>query len=258
MKNYTRTTLTGLFLACFFIVHPVQSHAAGIPVIDAANLKQSTLSALEAVNQTVKQIEEYMLQLQQYEDQIKNSLAPAAYVWDRAQQTMNRVMALQNQIDFYMNQSDGDLDDFLRKFGHVGAYRGSPYFNAGGDKEAQRKQLMEAEELGSKAQKYANDNVVRTLEHQQTALKKDAATLEQLQSKAQSSQGRMEALQYANQLASHQANQMLQLRAMLTAKMAAENAREQTVAAREARQQAAEEFLLESRHVENPAPSKVY
>ena len=45
----------------------------------------------------------------------------------------------------------------------------------------------------------------------------------------------------ANQLASHQANQLLQLRGLLMAKIAAENARAQTVAAREARIQAMEE-----------------
>lgn len=59
-------------------------------VFDAANLQQSAISAVEAVNQTLKQLEEYALQLQQYEDQIKNSLAPAAYVWDQAQRTMNK------------------------------------------------------------------------------------------------------------------------------------------------------------------------
>ena len=119
---------------------------------------------------------------------------------------------------------------------------------SGGGTEENRKALLEAEELGSKAQKNANDNVVKTLENQQTALKADAANLEQLQAKAQSSQGRMEAIQYANQLASHQSNQLLQLRGLLMAQIAAENARDQTVAAREARQQATREVIWESRY----------
>ena len=58
----------------------------------------------------------------------------------------------------------------------------------------------------------------------------------------------MEAIQHANQLASHQANQLLQLRGLLMAQIAAENARSQTVAAREARQQAMEEQAKESRY----------
>ena len=238
----TKSLLLILFLASFL---PLPAKAGGIPVFDAANLQQTTLSAIEAVNQTLKQIEQYALQLQQYEDMIKNSVAPAAYVWDQAQRTMNKVIALQNQLEFYTNQA-GDVNTYLRKFGSGSSYRTSPYFKAA--TEENRKALMEAEELGSEAQKNANDNVVRTLEQQQTALKEDAANLEMLQANAQSSQGRMEAIQHANQLASHQANQLLQLRGLLMAQIAAENARAQPVAAREARQQAANEAFFESRH----------
>lgn len=82
-------------------------------------------------------------------------------------------------------------------------------------------------------------------------MKEDAANLENIQSKAQTAQGRLEAIQYANQLSSHQANQLLQLRALLTSKIAAENAREQTIAAREARQQAAHELFTEGRYEES-------
>ena len=111
----TKSMLLILFLVSFI---PLPAKAGGIPVFDAANLQQTTLSAIEAVNQTLKQIEQYALQLQQYEDMIKNSVAPAAYVWDQAQRTMNKVIALQNQIEFYMEQG-GDVDNYLRKFGNL-------------------------------------------------------------------------------------------------------------------------------------------
>ena len=234
MKHYL------VIFSLLMTLSPLSARAGGIPVFDAANLQQTTLSAIEAVNQTLKQIEEYALQLQQYEDQIKNSIAPAAYVWDQAQRTMNKIIALQDQLDYYTNQA-GDLDTYMRKFGSASSYRNSPYFKASTPEN--KKALLESE-----AQKHANDNVVRTLEQQQAALKEDAANLENIQSKAQTAQGRLEAIQYANQLSSHQANQLLQLRALLTSKIAAENAREQTIAAREARQQAADELFTESRH----------
>lgn len=237
-----------LAAACLYCLsQPLEGFAAGIPVFDAANLQQAAISAVEAVNQTIKQIEQYALQLQQFEDQIKNSVAPAAYVWDRAQRTMDKIISLQNQLDFYMEQA-GNVDTYLRKFGNVAAYRGSPYFQPGGNTEANRKSLMEAEELGANARKNANDNVVKTLQNQQAALKDDAANLEKLQAQAQSAQGRMEALQYANQLASHQSNQLLQLRALFMAQIASDNAREQTEAAREARRQAMEEQAKENRY----------
>ena len=38
--------------------------AGGMAVIDMANVKQSTITAIEAINQTEKQIEQYRTQLQ--------------------------------------------------------------------------------------------------------------------------------------------------------------------------------------------------
>lgn len=234
---------------------PIPAHSAGIPVIDATNLTQATVSALESVNQTVKQIEQYMLQLQQYEDQIRNAVAPAAYVWSQAQKTMNKVLALQNQLESYTKLA-GNLDAYLLKFGNPNFYRSSPYFSAPSSdpatREKQLQEVMQAEEWGMEAQKESNDNVVRTLQQQQEALALDASTLEQLQSSAQSALGRMQAIQYTNQFLAQQNSQLLQLRGALMAKMAAESAREQTIAAREARERAANEKLFESRYEESP------
>lgn len=243
------------FFCLLALLLPVPAYSAGIPVIDATNLAQTTISAMEAVNQTLKQIEEYALQLRQYEDQIKNTLAPSAYIWSQAQKTMNNVLALQDQLAYYSKVA-GNLDGYLEKFGNPGFYRSSPYFAAPSTDpatlEKQRREVMQAEEWGLEAQKKTNDNVARTLEQQQEALARDASRLEELQSAAQTAQGRLEAIQYTNQLLAQQSNQMLQLRGALMAKMAADNAREQTNAAREARAQAAWEKAHESRYVESP------
>ncbi len=237
---------------------PVPAHSAGIPVIDSTNLAQTTISAMEAVNQTLKQIEEYALQLRQYEDQLKNTLAPSAYIWAQARKTMNNVLALQDQLTYYYKVA-GDLDGYLERFGNPNFYRSSPYFKEPSDDpetlEKQRLEVIQAEEWGLEAQKKTNDNVARTLEQQQEALALDASRLEELQSAAQTARGRLEAIQYTNQLLAQQSAQMLQLRGVLMAKMAADNAREQTNAAREARTQAAWEKAHESRYVESPKVS---
>ena len=52
--------------------------ADGLAVIDMANIKQTTTTAIENVAQTLKQIEQYQTQLQQYENMIRNTLAPPA------------------------------------------------------------------------------------------------------------------------------------------------------------------------------------
>ena len=57
---------------------------AASPVFDIANMKQNTISAIEGVNQTMKMVQQYQLQLLQYENMLQNTLAPAAYVWNQA------------------------------------------------------------------------------------------------------------------------------------------------------------------------------
>lgn len=247
MKCFPFGVILALIMLCSFV--PVR--AAGIPVIDTTNLAQTTVSAFEAVEQTLKQVEQYAAQLQQLEDQIKNSLAPAAYVWSKAQSVMGKVTELQSKYNQYVNMT-GNMDQYLMKFANVNAYRSSPYFSAPAKdekaREAQRQAILAGEQAGSEAQKLANDSMAMMLQDQQKALTSDAATIERLQSTAQSAQGRLEAIQYTNQFLAQQNAQLLQLRGAMMAQMQAENARAQAVADREARQQAASEAFLKTKY----------
>jgi P-type conjugative transfer protein TrbJ len=101
--------------------------------------------------------------------------------------------------------------------------------------------MSENRRLASESQKKANDALFRGLDRQQEALKADARTLEQLQSSAQGADGQMQALGYANQLASQQANQLLQIRALLIAQQNAVTTRMQAEADKEAQTIAADE-----------------
>lgn len=215
-------TAFAVALASGILTSPVQ---AGIPVIDGGNLTQNVMTAMESVAQTLKQIEQYSTQLQQYENQLRNTMAPAAYIWDQATRTMDNLRAAMDTLDYYQNQL-GSIDAYLGKFQDVAYYRGSPCFNgSGGCTDAERAAMEENRRLASESQKRANDALFRTLKHQQDALQADARTLEQLQSRAQGAEGQLQVLGYANQLASQQANQLLQIRSMLTAQQTAEAAR---------------------------------
>src|SRR5690625_8026612 len=77
--------------------------------------------------------------------------------------------------------------------------------------------MQDNRRLASESQKKANDALFQTVADQQKALKDDARTLERLQGAAQGATGQLQAIGYANQLASQQANQLLQIRTMLTA-----------------------------------------
>ncbi|WP_039816575.1 P-type conjugative transfer protein TrbJ [Xanthomonas arboricola] len=210
--------------------------SAGIPVIDGGNLSQNVMTAIESVAQTLKQIEQYQTQLQQYENMIQNTVAPAAYIWDQAQSTINGLMNAVDTLNYYKNQL-GSLDGYLGKFQDVAYYRNSACFNGSGTCTPSEKAAMEENRrLANESQKKANDALFRALDKQQDSLKDDARQLQQLQSSAQGAQGQMQAIGYANQLASQQANQLLQIRGLLIAQqsaVAAQAAQQQDQAARD-------------------------
>ncbi|MCE0760922.1 P-type conjugative transfer protein TrbJ [Marinobacter sp. G11] len=197
---------------------------AGIPVVDGTNLTQNIMSAMEAVAQTLKQIQEYQTQLQQYENQLQNTMAPAAHIWDQAQRTINDLNQATNTLAYYQNQL-GSLDAYLGKFQDVAYYRGSPCFSPAGCSDAEWAAMDENRRLASESQKRANDAVFRGLEQQQDNLEADARQLVRLQSAAQDADGQLAAIGYANQLASNQANQLLQIRSLLIAQQNAEATR---------------------------------
>jgi P-type conjugative transfer protein TrbJ len=216
----------------------VNSSNAGIPVIDTTNIVQTTVSAAQNTAMVLKQIEEYRSQLQQLEIQIRDNLAPAAYLWDQAQSTISSLMGAVNTLDYYRNQLGG-IDKYLSKFQDVNYYKNSPCFKPGGVcTPAERTLLEENRTLASESQKKANVALFETLYDQQQNIKNDSRRLEDLQRNAQGAKGQMEAIGFATQIASHQSNQLLQIRALLIAQQNAVGAQMQAQADREAQIQA--------------------
>jgi type IV secretion system protein TrbJ len=231
-----------LMILLFFVCTDIS--ATGIPVLDGAGLSQETVSAMEDVAQTLKQVEEYRTQLTQLENQLQNTLAPAAYVWDQATQTMGSLMGVGNTVDGYI-QKFSSIDGYLNKFRDVGYYRSSPCFSAKGCSDADIDALYNDLAYGSEVQDDANDALVKNIKLQQDSFKTDANKLKLLQARAQGATGQMEALQYANQLASAEINQLLQLREALVVAQNAEVARAQALSDLEAKQKASGEQLRE-------------
>ncbi|HGZ6484950.1 TPA: P-type conjugative transfer protein TrbJ [Vibrio parahaemolyticus] len=226
----------------------IMAHASpawsGIPVADGVNLQQNIISAMEAVTQTAKQIQQYQSQLQQYENMLQNTMAPASYIWDQAQSTIHDLTQATNTLAYYQNQL-GSLDEYLGKFQDVAYYRSSPCFSSSGCSETERNAMIQNRRLASESQKKANDALFNNLALQQDNLQTDARQLQRLQSAAQGADGQMAAIGYANQLASNQANQLLQIRSLLIAQQNAVGARMQADADKEALQQAAHEALFD-------------
>lgn len=219
--------------------------AAGIPVIDGANLSQNLVSAFENVTQTLKQIQQYKTQLDQYRNMLQNTAAPAMYIWDQARKTMNDLRTALDTLQYY-KRTLGNINTYLGQFKTPAAYRSSPCFSARGCSTKDWRDLHASQDLGAESQKRAIDAMLRTVDHQQDALQADAQQLQRLQSNAQGAKGQMEALAYASQLASQQSNQLLQIRALLIAQQNMTAARYQALADREALARASDEASFKS------------
>ncbi|MXS77950.1 P-type conjugative transfer protein TrbJ [Nitrosomonas sp. JL21] len=215
------------------------ARATGIPVIDAANIAQSIVTATESVDQTLILIDQYKKQLEQYENMVRNTLAPPAYLWAKAQFAMNKLIHLTNTIRYY-EQTYGGIDGYMQRFRNVEYYRSSPCFSVEEKcNEAAWKLLQDGQNTSTDAQKKANDGLLTGLSEHQSQMPVDAAHLQLLQQRTETAEGQMAALQYANQLAAFQANQLLQMRQMLIAQHNALNTQAQAEVDLKAMQQAA-------------------
>ncbi len=217
--------------------------AEGIITFDPTNVVQTTITAQEAVTQTARQLQQYQTQLQQLQNQLQNTANPSSFVWDNANATINHILATLNTLDNYTSQA-GSLDGYLHQFSDAEQYRSNSCIGTGGCTGAQIGQLNSSHYAGSGAQKTANDNLLRNIAAQQQQLRSDAQNLVTLQQNAQSSTGQMQALQAANQLASNQAAQLLQIRTLLMAQQTAEALRSEAMIDREAKERVAHDAFI--------------
>jgi P-type conjugative transfer protein TrbJ len=218
MKKIVLTTVAlGLVAAL-----PGTSPGTGIPVIDFSNLTQNVVTALHQVSAYAQQVQQYQLQLQQYANQVKNTVAPVAQVWQASQGAMNSVLGT-----VHMFQSGSQLQGYLSQFQNVNYWLSAPPSS------------YAYQTAGSVAQKQANDAMVKGIVQQQAQIQADAANLQRLQSQAGSADGQMKALMAANELAALQQEQLLQIRALLVQEQQALAARNATLANEEAMREAA-------------------
>ena len=243
---------TVMVMAVVLAAFPVH---AGIPVIDGFNLHQNLVTALQSVAMTIKQVEQYRTQLQQYQNMLQNTAAPPTQIWDQAQATMRQLDSSINSLEYYRNQL-GSIDNYLARFPDTAAYLNSPCYSPAGCTPAQWAALAESRTLGNQSQKRANDALFRGLDKQQRNMVNDAATLQRLQGAAQSARGQVEAIGYANQLASHTSNQLLQIRGLLIAQQNVIATRDQALANKEAQEAAAAAQLR--RGTFQPSPRKSF
>jgi P-type conjugative transfer protein TrbJ len=229
----TKKLLTTLTAAGLILAVPLSAPATGIPVFDGSNLAQNLVTAFNAVKSTAVQAEQYAVQiaqkkilLDQYIQQLKDGLGitDAMRVYQLAQQTMAELQGLQYQF-----QNAGQLTSMLNQFQDVNYWMRTDPSRYG------------FQTAGSTLQKQTDDAWVKSLAAQQQYLQRDAANLERMQTVAQNAGGQMQAIQAASQIAANEAEQLMEIRALMISEQNALAARQQTLANEEAMRQAATE-----------------
>ncbi|EKT4568146.1 MULTISPECIES: P-type conjugative transfer protein TrbJ [Pseudomonas] len=220
---------------------------AGIPVVDGVNLSQTTVSAIQNVAAVTKQIEQYKTQLQQYQIMLRNSAAPADYIWSQADETISMLLAAQDTLSYYKTQA-GSLQKYLERYQDTAHYESAPCIGSDACGVSDQQAIAQAQKEASSTKKRANDALLTSVSKQQETLRKDAGELAGLQRQATSAEGQMQAIQAANQLASAQANQLLQIRSLLIAQQNAQATSAQVRVDRDAQHTAADKRALSSRN----------
>lgn len=234
---------------------PMGAAFAALPVIDGVNLSQNTVTAIENVAHTLKQIQQYQTQLQQYQNMLQNTAAPSMYIWDMATRTMSDLRASMDTLQYYKTNL-GSVSAYLGKFKDTAGYRSSPCFTTRGCSAGDWALLNQSQEIASQSEKKSTDALLLALDKQQDSMEADARQLQRLQAAAQGANGQMQAVGYANQLASQQANQLLQIRALLIAQQNVIATRYQGLADREAQAHASDAIVL--RNLYRPSPAKIW
>ena len=239
--NKTKGFIGGCLLA--IATTHLQPALAGIPVADGLNLGQTTISAMQSVAAVVKQIEQYRTQLMQYENMLQNTAAPSSYIWDQADQTITKLLEAQNTLSYHRNQA-GSLENYLSKFQDASHYSTSPCFGSQTCSDQDKRAIVTARAEASTARKLSTDALLMSVDRQQNTLQRDANNLANMQRQAVNAEGQMQAIQSANQLASAQANQLIQIRSLIVAQQSAVATEAQIAGDRESQQQAADQHAL--------------
>jgi P-type conjugative transfer protein TrbJ len=220
---------------CAFAMAPL-ALGGGIPVFDAplnstaaVQLHQQITTATQNVAQTLKQVDQYaeqvrqyQTQLMQYTQQLKDAALPVSQIWNQAQKTIGDMMNLVNQSQnaqmlAYLQQYK-DLNGWLQSNG---------YYNPGAIQQGYALQLS------------TNATALQMAQAQRAALLNDVQRFQGLQSAAGSADGQAKLMSYANQIAAEEAQQLMQMRALINQLLEEAAARDAALANRQALMDAA-------------------
>jgi P-type conjugative transfer protein TrbJ len=202
-----------LFILCISLSQYPIAHA-DIPVIDPSSLVQSVLNVQESITQTSQMVQQYQTQLMQYENQLLNSKIPSQFLWDNIQNTLAKLQSAQETLTEYESKL-GSLEAYLNQYQTQSFYKEQACFNGQSCTKDEIIALKQSQAQKDEQQKTALNQAFKGIKTQSQNIQQDATRLAALQNKTQLATGMMESLQYANQFAAQQNNQLLKMRELL-------------------------------------------
>lgn len=189
----------------------------------------------------------YIEQINEWRENVE---ALADYVTSPFEETITGLLDVVDLVDSHMGEYGG-IETYLALFQDTPFYRATECFtNTVRCTPGRIAELMRTEEIGIQGIKRSNDRLFRGISQQQRNLRQDAARLRDMQARVNGTMGRNAQIQAATQLASEQANQLLQIRTLLVAQQQAQATEAQIRQNREAKNQALKEVLKGGEYVD--------
>jgi type IV secretion system protein TrbJ len=208
MPNITKRTLAALTAAVLIVTAVPRATVAQIPVIDATNLVQTTITALKMVESVLNELEMISNQIKQLENMILNTQNFGRGVWDG--EALPRLLRLgqiieQEQAIAY---TLANLDGLFRQ--KYPGYRPITDWSREYDLWT-RTTLDTLRGTLSSVRIHAEDFAT------------EQSRIRTLQAMSDTSVGRMQALQLGNMMAGEQVQQLVKLRQLVMAQVNAQN-----------------------------------
>lgn len=205
MKKTNAVLILGLVAMLSFHYVPAKAADAVFCVNCGSEITQ-LLNKATLIQQLAQQAKQLETEINQYSDMLQNSKGVSTQVWGNAMQDFTRLQAVMSQSKA-LAASASNLDgQFADKYSTYSAYMNQQMGTADWQKKYQQWSTE------------GSDNALYTLKGlnvQAQQMQDEQAVIHQLQTMAGSAEGRMQALQVANMMASQQVDQVFKLRQLM-------------------------------------------
>jgi len=209
-----------------------------LPVIDAANLIQTTLTALKTIESVINEIEMIANQVRQIENMVQNTRNYGRGVWDT--EALPRLLRLGQVIDQdqAIAYTMANVDGLFRQ--RYPGYRAVTDWSREYDMWT-RTTLDTLRGTLNSVRLHAQDFAT------------EQSRIQTLQAMSESAEGRMQALQLGNMMAAEQLQQLVKLRQIMMAQINAQNVYMATQTNREAQRAATQSEWIRNGNADAPA-----